>query len=326
MQNQTNNFFEKSLNTAILFLRWVSLIIIVGLLFSGVTFVQPSEVALILRFGKLVGNTPAEQIHQPGLLFAFPYLVDQVIRLSAKRVQEVVIDGLYSYEEIGNVINSGYALTGDENIVFVNAIIKYQITDPIKYGLQVDEPKEILRGLITSSLTENITCLSVDYVLAEGKKELANMVLQDSQQLVDGIDLGIQLIALEFTSLQPPEEVKKEFDLVTSTYVEKETMLKEAYGYKEQRIPYAIADRNAMIQSATARKVERIAQAKLNVAQFYGLLEEYEKNPEMIRQRIYLEKTEKIIQQVADRIFLPGEGSGVKIILPFISNDGRDQQ
>ncbi len=111
---------------------------------SGITVVKPDEVAVILRWGRLVGQTPALQQHGPGLLFAFPRPVDQVVRVQVKHVWEVPVSTLASSndysdenERYGSTLNplkQGYALTGDHNIVQANMVARYRVRDPAEWA------------------------------------------------------------------------------------------------------------------------------------------------------------------------------------------------
>ncbi|PYG90174.1 membrane protease subunit HflK [Ruminiclostridium sufflavum DSM 19573] len=315
--NETNNsLIEQSLKASSIYIKLISVIVIIGVLLSGVTFVQSGEVAVVLRFGKLAGDMPSEQVLQPGIHFCLPFLIDKVIRIPVQKVQEVKIDDLYTYGSIRNITQTGYALTGDNNIVVLEAVLKYRITDPVKYTLEVEDPAVNLKELATCSLTREISSMSVDRILTDQKKELAASVLEETQNRADLIGIGVQLVALEITSLQPPGEVKEAFDLVTSTNVKNETLIQEAKKYKEKLIPEATAERDTMIQGANSYKLERVAQANSDVAQFYGVLEEYRKNPLIVHERLYRERVENIMKKVADTVLVPKEESGGNIILP----------
>src|ERR1700684_4286773 len=118
---------------------WVAAMAILYVL-SGITIVKPDEVAVILRWGRLVGATPAPQEHGPGLLFAFPRPVDQVVRVQTKHVSEVRVSTLDTYDvspdsdygaDTGgsptlDPLTQGYALTGDDNIVHVEMVARYR--------------------------------------------------------------------------------------------------------------------------------------------------------------------------------------------------------
>lgn len=316
MTNRGNPTVEKSFRTAINAMKLIALAVVVAILFSGVTFIRADEVALIIRFGRLVGDTPAEQIHQPGLKFAFPYLIDEVIRVPVQRIQEVPIEALHNEGELGGAIDSGYAITGDENIVLIKAVLQYQVTDPVEYALRVNDPETILKDQATTSLIHKISGWQVDSILTYERRELAVAVLQDAQARVDEIGLGVQLVALEFSQLRPPHEVRDEFDLVTSTYLRKETMLQEAQRYREEQIPAAVAGRDERILQAESYKRSRIAQAQSDVARFESLVDEYSINPVITRERVYRRSVENIMKNVGDTVLLPPGKQVERIILP----------
>ncbi|OPX44296.1 modulator of FtsH protease HflK [Ruminiclostridium hungatei] len=316
MKEKNDSIIEQSLKTASIYIKIIAIIVIFGVLLSGVTFVQSGEVAIVLRFGRLVGDIPAEQVLQPGIHFSLPFLIDKVVRIPVQKVQEVKVDGLYTYGNIRDITKTGYALTGDNNIVLLEAVLKYKITDPVRYTLDVEQPVDNLKELATSSLTRKISSMSVDRILTDQKKELAGEVLEDTQKQADRIGMGVQLVALEITGLHPPGEVKDAFDLVTSTNVKNETLIQEAKRYREKVIPEAVAERDSMIQGAKSYKLERVAQANSDVSQFYGVLDEYRRNPLIVHERLYREKVEKIMEKVADTVLVPKGEQGENIILP----------
>lgn len=316
MKIKIDSAIEESLRTASGYVKWMAIVVIVGILLSGITFVQSGEVAIVMRFGKLVGDTPAEQVRQPGLHFSLPFIIDKVVRIPVQKVQEVKIDGLYTSYYIGNITNTGYALTGDNNVVLIQSYLKYKIADPIKYTVEVENPELSLKELATSAITQEVAAMAVDDVLIKQKMELASRVLIETQKKADQIGLGVRLVALEFTDLRPPYEVKEAFDLVNSTYVQKETLLQDAKKYKEKLIPKAVAQRDSLIQKANSYKIQRIAQAKTDVAQFYGVIEEYKKNSGIVHERLYREKVENIMKKIAKTVLIPEGKNGENIILP----------
>ena len=316
MKEKIESVIEKSLKTSTVCIKWIAAVVILGILLSGVTFVQSGEVAIVLRFGKLVGATSVEQIRQPGLHFSLPYIIDKVVRVPVQMIQEVKIDGLYTFGYISNITRTGYVLTGDDNIVLLDGVVKFKITDPIKYVLQVEKPDLNLKELATAALTQEIVSMSVDEVLTKQKMELSIRAAQEVQKRADAIGLGVQVLAIEITNLQPPREVKDAFDMVTSAYVKNETLIQEAKRYREKVIPEAIGERDSLIQKAKSYKAERIAQASSDVALFNGVIMEYKKNPKILRERVYREKVEKIMKKVGDTVLLPAGDRGQNIIFP----------
>ena len=137
------------LNVMVRYAKWFILVAVVAVLCSGIIFVQPDEVAIIVRLGKVVGDTPAEMIKQPGLHFAFPYVIDRVIKVPVGKVKEMAISTLYSPGElaytteyygvgkysntlysyggdVGDMATTGYAITGDDNIILIDGQIQNQ--------------------------------------------------------------------------------------------------------------------------------------------------------------------------------------------------------
>jgi membrane protease subunit HflK len=312
------NFLESSLKTVVKGLSWLGLVVAVAILFSGVTFVRQDEVALVLRFGRLVGYTPAEQIRQPGLHFAFPYLVDQVIRVPVSRVQEVRVNGLFTErtKRLAEITQTGYALTGDENIVLISAVVKYQITDPIQYALRIKDPQGQIETIATSVLMKSVAGMAIDDVMIRAQRELELGVLRGAQERADQLELGVQLLGVEFVQINPPSEVRIEFDQVASAQVQKQTRIQQANEYREREIPRATAERNEKIRQAETLAITRIAQAQADVQEFYALVAEYRRNPKVLKKRVYLDKLNSILSNIGVKVILPS-GEEHKVILPI---------
>src|SRR5262249_28104750 len=138
---------------------------------SNVTVVQPGEVALVLRLGKLVGANRDEQVRQPGLLLAFPYPIDQVLRVPVKQEGEGLITGFSKPPSQGaaeDAIDSqqeGYCLTADQNIVQALLVARYRITDPVAFTLQTDRPQALLRNATVAAVTQTVNGWRVDDAL-----------------------------------------------------------------------------------------------------------------------------------------------------------------
>ena len=97
------------------------IIVLLCIAFSGVRIVKSGEVAMVLRFGKIVGDTPEEQIHNPGLLLCFPYFIDEVVTVPVGSVIQQTVTTHYTDGAIDKWSNSGYVITGDQNIALISA-------------------------------------------------------------------------------------------------------------------------------------------------------------------------------------------------------------
>lgn len=179
---------------------WVATMVVVYAL-SGITIVRPDEVAVVLRWGRLVGETPALQEHGPGLLFAFPRPVDQVVRVQIKHVWEVPITTLASSPEdedeapSGDTLDpltQGYALTGDENIVHVSMVARYRVRDPAEFAFYGPKAEDVLRVEVTAAMVRSLGEMGVDRVLADGRKDLVATATRRTQGGLDAVHSGLE--------------------------------------------------------------------------------------------------------------------------------------
>lgn len=301
--------------------RWVVLLLFVLFWFSGIQEVDPDQVGLLLRFGKLQGANRAAQVHEPGLLLALPYPIDQVIQVPAKQEGEVLIKEVWKgLEETGardriDPVLEGYCLTGDQNLVQAQVVVKYRISDPVPFQLDTADPPALLHDIVLAALTQTVTGWSVNDVLrlqrqtsdpqgAVRSEGLADTVRRRAQERLDRLDCGITISALEFNQLHPPRHVIGEFRDVQSAQIDVETKQREAEGFAFREVPQAEAERNRLIQEASAYHNTVQARAMEEYSVFEQLYSEYQKHPELVRNRIYLETVEQVLAQVGKLSFV----------------------
>lgn len=315
-----------SVRTSLRFGRWVAGLVALGILVSGVTIVKPDEVALVLRFGRLAGQTRADRIHGPGLLLALPYLIDEVVRVPVKRIQEARIDVLTNATRAADfgldTLNVGYALTGDHNIVQPEAVLKYQIADPIVWALGVSAPDVLIRDAVVSAISATLGEMAIDPILGDGKKELLARALARAQTRLNAEGEWVRLIALEFTAIRLPAEVASAFADVQSAFVERQTLVGQAQGYREQTMPRATAEAQAGIRTAEADAATMLATARGAAAAFIAIEAEYRRDPVVVRQRLYREAMEHVFAAVGGRVLVPPGVDAGRLLLPGDGGSG----
>lgn len=302
--------------------RWVVLALLVLFLASGIQKIEPGSVGLQLRFGRLVGATPAEQVKQSGLLVALPYPIDRVIQVPVKQEGEVLVQEVWkplgeaSVAKTIDPLVEGYCLTGDNNVVQVQVAVKYKISDPVAFQLWTANPNQILQDTVLSSLTQTVAgwrvvdTLRLQRAAADGlgtNESLAKTVWAAAQKRLDALDCGLAISALEFKEMHPPRHVVAEFQRVQSERIAMETAKREAEGFAAREVPKAQATSNGLVQSALAHESSLSAKASAECSVFEQLCAEYRKNPEILRQRIYMETLEQIIQSVGKLRFVSPE-------------------
>jgi membrane protease subunit HflK len=318
---------------------WIATMAILYLV-SGTTVVRSNEVAVILRWGRLVGDTPALQEHGPGLLFSFPRPIDRVVRVQVKHVWEVPVSTLAAYpgitaapanpdDENGSAdpgrtldpVTQGYAVTGDHNIVHVDMIARYRVRDAGEWAFYGPNAEDVLRVEVTSAMVRSLGEMNVDRVLSDGRKTLVAMATRRAQAGLDAAHSGLELASLELTGLAPPSALASDFAEVQSAYIGAETQKKEALAYAESTIPAARSEADAAVQSAQAVAATDLAAAR-GESQAFRLLERaYRDDPLVVRERLYRDGVERAIGAARVRWVPPpigGSYHGLRITVPNV--------
>jgi membrane protease subunit HflK len=295
---------------------WVATMAVLYAL-SGITIVRPDEVAVILRWGHLVGTAPALQQHGSGLLFAFPRPVDRVIRVQVKHVWEVPVNTLSNGDEESayegltlDPLTQGYAITGDQNIVHVDMVARYRVREPAEWAFYGPKAEDILRVEVTTGMVRSLGEMGVDRVLSDGRKDLVETAMRRAQEGLDAVHSGLELTSLELTRLFPPIILARDFDAVQSAYIGAETSKKDAQAFAESVIPQAQADTDAKLQSARADAASALAIARGDAQAFVALAREYRANPAVVRERLYRDAVDRAISTAGHVRWVPPPSGG----------------
>ena len=307
-------------------MHWWILLMVLLYLVSGITVVRSDEIAVVQRWGRLVGATPALQEHGPGLLFAFPRPIDQVIRVQAKHISEVTIASLddqsgrddTGYYATLDPLMQGYALTGDENVVHTTMVARYRIRDVAEWAFYGPKSEDILRVEVMAAMVRSLGEMGVDRVLSDGRKDLIAAATRRAQAGLDAAHAGIELTSLELTRLAPPAATSFEFEAVQSAFIAADTKKKEAQAYAEMTVPQAQARANLRVQAAQAETAANLAAANGDAASFAALDREYRANATVVRERLYRDAIDRALNVAKVRWVPPpinGRYSGLRITL-----------
>lgn len=303
---EQKNLFAEILTTVTKYLKLIVIIVVVGICLSGIRIVKSGDVALILRFGKLVGQTQEEQIHQSGLLLAFPYIIDEVIMVPTSTVMEQSVTTYYHGG--GNGADHSYVITGDQNIAVMSASVKYMVTDPVAYALNVKDIPSVINACVSNAMLTQAARCDVEELLTTGKEAFIADVRQTASEKLDHAGVGITLSSLEMTQLTMPPEVQDIYQQVNAATVQAATSRENATNYYTRMIAYAEGVRTEAVAAATADGAARTAEAELALAEFWGLLEEYRQNPQVVKTRIYNAKVSQMMDAIKQiRVVEDGE-------------------
>jgi membrane protease subunit HflK len=298
---------------------------------SGITIVRADEVAVILRWGRLVGDTTAIAEHGAGLLFALPRPIDQVVRVQTKRVSEVEVRTLAAVppdideDEVAPVntmdpLIQGYALTGDQNIVQLEMIARYRIRDAAEWAFYGPASEDILRVEVTAAMVRSLGEMEVDRVLSDGREDLIAVAARRVQTGLDEAHSGLELTSLDLRSLSPPAELASAFASVQTEFIGAETLKQYSLAYAESAAPEATAQVDAALQSARGSAEADLAKARGEAEAFRALAREYRANPVVVRERLYRDALDRVLSAARVRWLPPPVGGSYRGMRISIGN------
>ncbi len=275
---------------------------------SSIYTIDPGEVGVIQRFGKLSSYS------DPGLHFKFPF-VDSLSKVNVEKVRRIEI-GFRSERARMNVIQESLMITKDENIVDAQAIIQWKIKEPGHFLFRVANPELTIKNTAEVALRSVIGVTKIDDALTTGRDEIQVRTKEFLQDLLDSYTSGVQITDVKLQIVDPPEEVKDAFNEVVRAKEDKERLINEAKAFFEDVIPKARGEAEKMIREAEAYKEQRISTAQGDTSRFNQIYSEYKKDKDVTWTRIYLEKLESILQR-PKKVIGTDSSSGAINLLPL---------
>ena len=286
---------------------------------TGIYVVGPDEVGVVQTFGKY------SRAAQSGLNYHFPFPIEKVSTPKVTEVKRIEIGfrtvGKNQYQTIAR---ESLMLTGDENIVDAEMIVQYKIKDPVAYTFNFIEPELTVRQASEASLRTVVGRHNIDEALTSGKFMIQEEAKELIQNILDKYDTGILVVAVQLQDVSPPEQVIAAFKDVASAKEDKNRMVNQAEGYRNDIIPKARGEAQAEIREAEGYKKARIARAEGDVSKFNSVLKEYRKSKEVTETRMYLETAEEILSN-REKIIVPDgkEGSNLINLLNLKAKEGK---
>ena len=285
-------------------------------LLTGIYVVGPDEVGVVQTFGKY------SRAAQSGLNYHFPYPIETVKTPKVTEVKRIEI----GFRSVGKnqyqtVERESLMLTGDENIVDAEMIVQYKIKDPEAYLFNFIKPELTVREASEASLRTVVGRHNIDEALTSGKFMIQEETKELVQSILDKYKTGIIVVAVQLQDVSPPQQVIAAFKDVASAKEDKNKMVNQAEGYRNDLIPKARGEAQSMIREAEGYKKARIARAEGDVAKFSAVLKEYRKAKGVTETRMYLETIEEILPN-KEKIIVPDAKSGNLINLLNLKPQG----
>ena len=291
----------------------VAIFLLVGALTCFYT-VDDKQQAVVTTFGKV------QDIVEPGLHFKLPFGIQQVHKVDVNVYQKIELgyETMPDGKELTKTSESTM-ITGDYNIVNVDFFVEYKISDPVQYLFSSNDPELILRNLVQSQVRNVVGSSTVDAVLTDGKENIQMQVKDLVSEILMEYDIGLTLVDVRIQDAEPPtQEVIEAFKAVETAKQNAEAVVNQAKAYENAQIPAAQAEADKLIQNAEYLKQKRINEAKEQVAMFTAMYEEYAKNPDITRSRMYYEAISQILPDV--KLFInTSSNEDVQMLLPLES-------
>jgi modulator of FtsH protease HflK len=272
------------------------ILLIIWLAIDMTYLIDQQERGVVLRFGKHVDTL------DPGLNFRFPRPVETVQKVNVGQVRSITHKALM--------------LTQDENIVDVEVAVQWRIGDATKFLFNVYSPASTLRQVTESAVREVIGKSKLDFVLTEGRSEIAERIQTLIQETLGDYETGIYISTAEMQPAKPPEEVKAAFDDAIKAREDEQRQVNEAEAYRNDILPKARGAAARLREESNGYKSRVISKAEGEASRFEQLLAEYQRAPEVTRERLYLDAIESVFSNT-NKVLIDNDNGNSLMYLPI---------
>ena len=277
--------------------RWVlPMILLIAWAFTGLYRVDEAERGVVQRFGAYTMTT------LPGLHWHIPFPLETVDIVNTSAVDR------YGF--------STEILTADEQYVFIQMVVQYRREDPVKYSFEVINPEGTLQDVTESALREVVGTSTLEDLVTDGRDQIAPRTQRVLQNTLDAYNAGITVSTISLERLDYPQAVQDAVDDTQKARNDSDRTILEAETYAQDLIPRARGTASRIVQDAEGYRERVIADADGQASRFLALLAEYEKAPEVTRDRLYIEAIEQVYAN-ANKVILDAKGSGNLLYLPI---------
>lgn len=285
----------------------VAVVVLVWLA-SGFYIVDASQRGLVLQFGRYKEST------ESGLRWRLPYPIQshELVNISGVRTLEVGYRG----SEKNKVLKEALMLTDDENIINIQFAVQYILKDPVDYVFNNRSPDDSVMQAAETAIREIVGKSKMDFVLYEGREQIAVKASELMQEILDRYKTGILISKVTMQNAQPPEQVQAAFDDAVKAGQDRERQKNEGQAYANDVIPKARGTAARLLQEAEGYRQRLIATAEGDANRFRQLNAEYAKAPEVTRNRLYLETMQQVYTNTT-KVMIDAKGQGNLLYLPL---------
>ena len=275
---------------------------------SGIYIVDASERGVILRFGKFLEST------LPGPHWHIPWPVESVEIVNVSEVRTIEVG--FRNNVRSKVPSESLMLTDDENIVDLQFAVQYIRANPEDYLFYNRNPDKTVKEVAESAIREIVGKSKMDFVLYEGREEIAVNAKALMQGILERYRTGITVSQVTMQNAQPPEQVQASFDDAVKANQDMERQKNEGQAYYNDVVPKAQGVAARLLQEAEGYKQRVIASAAGEAARFDQVLSEYRKAPRVMRDRLYIDAMEEVLSNTT-KVIIDQKASSNLLFLPL---------
>jgi membrane protease subunit HflK len=304
---------KQNLNGGDIPLLPILLIVFLIWLLTGFYIVDQGSRGVVLRFGEHIDVT------QPGPRWHLPYPIETVEIVNQEQVRTIEVGYRSSNDLAANSqdLRESLMLTGDENIVDLQFAVQYNLKSVEDFIFNNRSAETSVRAGAETAIREVVGKSKMDFVLYEGREEVAIRTKELMQQILDRYSTGINITSVTMQNAQPPEQVQAAFDDAVKAKQDLERQKNEGQAYANDVVPKAKGTAARLLAEANAYKVSIENEALGNSSRFEQIMKEYERAPEVTKNRLFLEAQEEILSNVTKVIIDQKSGSNSLIYLPL---------
>jgi len=272
----------------------VALVIVWAL--TGIYIVDEGWRGVETRFGA------RSKVTQSGPHWHFPWPIEDVelINVAANRTTR----------------RESIMLTRDENIVVMSLEVQYDIKDAQAFAFEVRDPDNTLQQVAETAIREVVGNNDMDLILTEGRAVIGSQTKAIMQEVLDSYNTGLNVLTVNMGEAQPPEEVQDAFDDAIKAREDEQRIINEANAYRNGVVPQARGDAQALLENAEAYKTRVVKAAEGETSRFNQLLAEYQRAPEVTRERIYIDTLESVMSR-SPKVLVDIENGNNLMFLPL---------
>ncbi len=284
---------------------------------SGFYTVDPNQVGLNLVFGRYTGKTA------PGLNYIWPEPIGSIIKLNVTDRNSIDIGARVRPDLLGatEMPEESLMLTGDENIADVKFRVIWQIdpAHPEDFAFNIKNQGETIKAVAESAMREIVGRTQILPLLTTERKVIEPASREAMQKVLDSYHAGVVVLEVQLLSVEPPPTVIAAFRDVTSAQQDRSRFVNEAQAQANSIVPQARGNAARILRAAEAYRAQTVAEAKGQTARYLKIFAQYQKAPEVTRERLYLETMEKVIG-AGDKIIV--DHASATPLLPLAPFDG----